>query len=449
MATSTQDLGVNDNTSTQDTQPIDPNSIIDSATGIEISTGANIPYTTNQVDPYLNQVQNQMFSQLESGETPFEAPEQFNQIQQTVAPQQQMPEAPSFVDLYTQLSQERGLEDMTKNLNELEKERMAIEARLRQRKTLERGKAVASNVISGRISEVERQELELMDFVGRQINYKANQIKAAQGYIQMVMDFTNMDYQNAMQRYDQQFQQNLAIYKQFRSEEQFQQQMDMEEKNYQLRKEEFDLKWKQIETDNAKANIQMYTDLISKGITTWESMNESTKAMLSGMAVQAGLPPNFLQGIKLDPAQSIKHIGTRTDANGNKYADMLVMQPDGSLKVQSQYIGKEYVPRSGGGGRSSGGSGSSSATWTTTQFNSARKMLSTIDHNSDRLLSAAEETKFLDYVYGLVGGDIGKASALASALLKDYKRWTPSSQKAGQNMAQSVINAAGYFSQKK
>lgn len=444
MAISTQDLVVNDSTSTQNSQPVDPNSIIDSATGIEISSGANLPYTAKQVDPYLNQVQNQMFTQLENSDAPFEAPEQFNQIQQTVAPQQQMPEAPSFVDLYTQLSQERGLEDMTKNLNDLEKERMAIEARLRQRKTLERGKAVASNVIAGRISEVERQELEVMDFIGRQINYKANQIKAAQGYIQMVMDFTNMDYQNAMQRYDQQFQQNLAIYKQFRSEEQFQQQMDMEEKNYQLRKEEFDLKWKQIETDNAKANIQMYTDLISKGITTWESMNESTKAMLSGMAVQAGLPPNFLQGIKLDPAQSIKHIGTRTDANGNKYADMLVMQPDGSLKVQSQYIGKEYVPRSGGGGRSSGGSGSSSATWTTTQFNSARKMLSTIDHNSDRLLSAAEETKFLDYVYGLVGGDIGKASALASALLKDYKRWTPSTQSAGQSMAQSAIGTGAF-----
>lgn len=449
MAISTQDLVVNDSTSTQNSQPVDPNSIIDSATGIEISTGANLPYTAKQVDPYLNQVQNQMFTQLENSDAPFEAPEQFNQIQQTVAPQQQMPEAPSFVDLYTQLSQERGLEDMTKNLNGLEKERMAIEARLRQRKTLERGKAVASNVIAGRISEVERQELEVMDFIGRQINYKANQIKAAQGYIQMVMDFTNMDYQNAMQRYDQQFQQNLAIYKQFRSEEQFQEQMEMEEKNYQLRKEEFDLKWKQVEVDNAKSNIQMYTDLISKGITSWETMNESTKAMLSGMAVQAGLPPNFLQGIKLDPAQSIKHIGTRTDRNGNKYADMLVMQADGSLKVQSQYIGKEYVPRSGGGGGSSGGSGSSPATWTTTQFKSAQKMLSTIDHNSDRMLSAAEETKFLDYVYGLVGGDIDKASALASALLKDYKRWTPSIQKAGQNMAQSVINAAGYFSQKK
>lgn len=373
------------------------------------------PQTQGDVQSYLDNVQSQFATteravdnqgiyttQPFAGVTP-------EQISEQITPDQPAPETPNLVDLYKDLYQERGIDDLSNQLTDLESYRQNLYSNYRERLGIERGKRVALNVIQGRSSEVAQQMQEEIDFVGRQIQVVNAQITTANNYIQNLVSLTNQDYQNAKAAYDSKFNQNMAIYQQFKSEEQWNKQFDQQLKEY--------------EQNMARSNLQLYMDLITNGNATWDSFDAGTREQIHKMETLSGLGRGFVKGLKMTPGANIKSITTR-EVNGKKYADIIYVQPDGSIKTKQEYLGEVPVPVYSGGGSSS--SSSDKRSYTTTQYNKAYSIMKSVDSNGDRLMSQGEINAALDQISGLVG-----STTIAQELfyqlwdLMNFKLWTP------------------------
>jgi hypothetical protein len=265
------------------------------------------------------------------------------------------------------------------------------EARLRRRKLDAEGKQVGLGVISGRISEIERQSMEELGFIGRQMDRKQGQLESAYKLVDMLVGFEQMDFQNALSLYNTEFNNNMAMYKQLRGEYEY-------EKDFEQRLVERD-------QDMARANLEIYINAIVSGNMRWDEMSADQQAEIHKLEVKAGLGYGFLSKLKMPPGADIKSITTRTDQNGVMWADTIYINPDGSLRVESLEIGQSYVkPASGGssGGRGGGTTKKSKygypAEWITpTMVSQANKYLSDNDSNGDYRLSKAALNRALEF----------------------------------------------------
>lgn len=297
------------------------------------ATPVTQPTDPSQVPSYLNAVQEGIKAQREALGSPIKTDEQLKtDIKGSILPDTPIPTAPKMEETFNTLRGEYGVDQLEQDLSLLKNDAQTIYADTRQRKTLERGKAVALNVMEGRISETERQQSEKLDYVNRNISFLTDQLNSSYKAIDMIMGFKNIDYQNAKEEYNTKYNQNLQFYKLFTDAKS--QELDL---NMQLMK---------MNQDSAKANLQIYVDMVSKGQLNWATLPEDQKLEINKMEVRSGLGAGFVSKLRMSPEASIKSITTR-EAGGYKYADVLTLQPDGSLKVTSQQLGR--VSSSGGG----------------------------------------------------------------------------------------------------
>lgn len=284
------------------------------------------PKKRAQVPGYLSNYQKIVKKAKKQAKSPLRTDAQIKkEIKKELEVEGGIPEAPSLVDLYEKKREEYGIEDLEAQINDLKGEEDEIHARLRQRRHAEEGKPVAMGVMAGRVSEVERQERENLDFVQRQMARKVDQVQAAYGAVEMIVNLTNTDFQNAMSVYNTQFKTKMAIYEQFRA----------------VKKEELDEYHRQQEV--ARANLEIYTKLITDGNMTYDTLPTKAKLQIAKMEIQSGLGIGFVKKLRMKPGEDIKSITTRVDAGGNKYADIMRVSPDGKLTVEHQYLGKEWV----------------------------------------------------------------------------------------------------------
>lgn len=222
------------------------------------------------------------------------------------------PEAPNLVDSYNTMRKEQGLDVLEQELNDLTTQQEEIIAIKRQRTNAEMDKPVATNVIAGRVGEVERQENERLDVINRTINTKSNQLKNAYTNIQTIMDLTDKDYDNAKESYDTQFRQAMDIFSLARG----------------IRQDEVS----EVERaqDVARANAQILVNSLKDGGVDYSKMSTDQKLSLAKMEVQAGLPVGFFSSIKKDPKADI--IST-TEKDGQ--IQVLMRNPDGTLGLQT------------------------------------------------------------------------------------------------------------------
>ena len=247
------------------------------------------------------------------------------------------PEAPDLTDLFGELRDEYGIDGLENEMNLLKEEQRLAEARLRERTHTAEGKAVSMGVIGGRVSEIERQEMDRLDFIGRQLARKGDQLNSAYKAVDMFMGFENQDFQNALALYQTEFDNNMAAYKALRAEEEF-------DKTFEQRLIERD-------QDMARANLQIYMDQIAAGTLDYASMSSEMKAEIGKLEVKSGLGVGFVSKLKIPAGANIKSITTREDPDGYTYADTIYVNPDGSIKIVSTKIAKTKVaPRSGGSG---------------------------------------------------------------------------------------------------
>jgi hypothetical protein len=292
------------------------------------------PAQPQQVTPYLNTQQQTEFEKQNQLTDPLTDPSvvaaktaqdtALNTLNNT---QTAVPTAPKLEESFNMLKDQYDVQGLESDLNNLKSQEQEVYARLRMRTTNEKGQRVGMGVIGGRVNEITNQEREELDFVQRQITTRTNQVQSAYSLINTIMNFKNTDFNNAMQTYTAEFNKNVKMY-------------ELAKDNYRDIRD-FSEKVKEHEQDTARANLQIYANMITTGSMNWNQMDSSTQLQVSKLEVQAGLGMGFVKNLQIPLNARIKEIGTRTDASGNKYADMIITNLDGSMKTQSVFLGAD------------------------------------------------------------------------------------------------------------
>lgn len=248
---------------------------------------------------------------------------------QLVSPKGAAPTAPSFEASYNKLRDQYDVTDLETSLSDLEAQEEDAYARLRERTNTEMDKTVPLNVISGRVGEAERQEMERVDFIRRQKQTVVNQLNSANAAIQNVMTFKKMDYEVARDTYNDEFGRNLKMFDAVYG-------MSRDQKSDQ-----------EAAADNARANLQVIYGAIKDGGMDATSIGADQRYQITKLELEAGLPSGFFDRIaEAAPEGKILSTTTRT-TSGAKYADVLYRQADGSLKATSVYLGRTNEGSSG------------------------------------------------------------------------------------------------------
>lgn len=340
-----------------------------------------------------------------------------------------MPQAPNLEQTYGQLREQSGVVSLEGSLNELKALQREQEAIKRQRLNSTRGEVSRMDAIEGRVSQVERQENERIDSLNREIAYKVDQINSANSAISTIMQFKQTDFQNAKSMWETTIQTSLEMYKQFRSDYEFD--------------KTFEQKQKEREQDMAMANLTLYTKLISEGNLNFANMPASQKAEIGKLEVQAGLPVGFLSSIQMTPGANIKYMEARVDqTTGVKYLDMITIMPDGSKKLTTTKLGKADLSLAEQKSYKSVGTGSgSTSTSTQKTYNSyvksatdeLLKFESTSNQaiwgedgkGGDKLLAEWEVQQFINTMVQRYGADTGKKVAADALSASGIQIWKP------------------------
>ena len=368
------------------------------------------PTKSGEVPQYLEQYQTLAQEVKAAEDTPFKSDEEIKEeIKKEV--ETPIPEAPKLEEYYKESREEYGIDQTEAEINDLKALERELYATLRQRKTAEEGKTVAMGVMAGRIGEIERQEKENLDFIQRELAYKVDQVNSAYGAIEMMMNIKGTDFQNAMTEYNAIFNQKIQIYEQFR----------------EVKKEQLDEYHRQQEM--ARANLEIYIGAIKDGNLAYDSLDENTKIAITKLEIQSGLGEGFVSKLKLAPGEDIKSITTRVDAAGNTYADIIRVDKDGKIYVESKYVGKTKVASSGGT------SGTTKAPKiTSSMVNAMSSAFKNVDMDRtkasgeqyDKRMDQAEADALMKQAYGIAGGNEELAYELYYMIWDqgyDYVEW--------------------------
>ena len=298
----------------------------------------NTPTTPSQVDTTLQQYQKTYKEKLDSlADSQMSADDveaQVNEMMQELV----IPEPPKLTDLYTQLSESTGLNNITERLTTLKQERATIEDRLRSRMSYIEGQQVSMDVIGGQTNEVQRQEQQNLQYINSAIQVTVEEQQGALNYIQTYVTLTGQDYQNALNHYTTVFDTKMKAIQMINDAKQVEWSQEMEI-----------IKWEQ---GVASAQLAMYADMIAAGTMFLGNLSDEQKIEIGRLEVQAGLPLGFLSKVQIDPSKRIQSISQRQGADGYMYSDVVKIDPQtGALTVDSIKLGKFYIaPRSSGGG---------------------------------------------------------------------------------------------------
>ncbi len=295
------------------------------------------PTSPGELDSYLQSWQNQTLNSLQEDWSNYfeeEGAGQMQQIQEQIMPEETLPKPPDYAEILRQGREEWGLDQMEQDLIELKRMEREQQAIRRERISGTYEERTRMSAIQGQVGEIERQEMQRIDAINREIAYKTDSINTAYNIINSMINISRMGWQDAKEWWQTQFNANMSIYQQLRGEYESDRAFAQQQIEYQQ--------------SVAKANLQIYTDMISKGQLTWDQIDEATKTQITKLEIQSGLGAGFLSKVKIDPDIQIKAISNR-DVGGIRYADVLKYNPQTkALEVETIKIGK--VSSSGGGG---------------------------------------------------------------------------------------------------
>lgn len=294
------------------------------------TTTINTPTTPNQVDTTLQEYQKTYKEKLDSlADSQMSADDveaQVNEMMQELV----IPEPPKLTDLYTQLSESTGLNNITERLTALKNERAMVEDRLRSRMSYIEGQQVSMDVIGGQTSEVQRQEQQNLQYINSAIQVTVEEQQGALSYIQTYVTLTGQDYQNALNHYTTVFDTKMKAIQMINDAKQVEWSQEMEL-----------IRWEQ---GVAQAQLSMYADMIAEGTMFLGNLSDEQKIEIGRLEVQAGLPLGFLSKVQIDPSKRIQSISQRQGSDGYMYSDVVKIDPQtGALTVDSIKLGKFYV----------------------------------------------------------------------------------------------------------
>ncbi len=263
------------------------------------------PQTSSAVTPSLNDFQNQLFQAVDAPRVKERTAEE---IRALVTPPVR-PELLDRIGMFEDLREEQGIVALEAALNDLTAQEDEIVASARQRGQAEEGKPVALGVIGGRQTEIQRQENEKLDFVQRQKARVVDQLRTANNTVSLYMNLHELNYQDASERFNADFNANLQIY------------------NLITAQEERILEQFERDRNHAKSNLQVYANAITNGNLSYSNLPVDQQLAINKMEVQSGLPVGFISDLRLSPKDSILYMNEKT-------GEALVIGEDGNMQIQ-------------------------------------------------------------------------------------------------------------------
>ena len=260
------------------------------------------PTAQDQVTPYLNAFQGDIFK---AAEAPAVKIPTMEELKKELAPGIPYPEPLKRVEEFKALRLEYGVADLEKSLTDIKAQIDEEFALLREQRGIEEGKPVPLGVIAGRITEEERTAQERIDFLGRQQTRITDELNTKYSLISTFINLMGLDYGDAVDRYDNEFKNNVTMY------------------NIISGKEELALTQFERDKTAARANLQIYTNAISEGNLTYADMSADQKLMITKLEVQSGFPVGFISNLKMSVKDRLLNVNDKTgealvvDENGN------------------------------------------------------------------------------------------------------------------------------------
>jgi hypothetical protein len=244
-------------------------------------------------------------------------------VKSAITPTTAKPTTISLTDKYGALRTEYGVSNLETQLNDLNAQLAEVQAIKKARIASEKGKTVATNVISGRISEVEAQENERITALENSINNVSNQLNTKYNIINTMMTLTEKDYDNTVASYDKEMSNNISMYNILRG-------INEEEKSAE-----------EAKIDNARASAQIIYNSITSGNVDMKDLPENTKTLISKLEVQAGLPVGFYSTLKQNVGKAdVVATYNWTGTDNKEYASVITKDPDtGELKTTNMVLG--------------------------------------------------------------------------------------------------------------
>jgi len=227
-------------------------------------------------------------------------------------------EAPTPIkrnELLNQYRIDQGVEPLEAKLTDLTAQEEEAYANLRQTTASERGKAVPSGVMEGRISEETRVAQENLDFIQRQKTRVTNELNTKYSIINTYVTNDALDYQDAVKAYDTKFTQGLNLF----------------ETIWGITKDQWTMKQQAQAT--ASTNLNLYVNAITSGNMTYNDMSSDQKLQIQKLETQAGLPIGTVASMKVSAKDKV--LGFSDDKT-----QAWVVGEDGNMKVISTGLKK-------------------------------------------------------------------------------------------------------------
>ena len=201
------------------------------------------------------------------------------EITEAIKPKTAAPAAPDYQATYEQYRTQYGLTDLENQLNSLKAQEADLLAIKEKRVAAEREKPVATNIIEGRVSQVEREENERLAAIQRSIANVSNQLQTKYNIVDTLMKLKQMDYESAVSAYEKEMSNNIAFFNAARS--------ISEEEKTEIEREK----------DNARANAQIILNTYTAQGITYDQLPETDKVTLTKLGVQSGLGADFFANV--------------------------------------------------------------------------------------------------------------------------------------------------------
>jgi hypothetical protein len=252
------------------------------------------PTSADGLPSYLSGYQNSLYGAAGS-------PALRESIMKQLEPDMDKPELLNRVKEYENLREEYGVADIEKSVTDLKAQLEAQYAQKRERVSAMEGGQVPMNVIAGRVGEVERQETFRIDAINRQLSTLVDQLNSSYAVISNYMNYMGLDYQDAVNAYNTEFNRNLQV--------------------YNLVQESIDK-----QTAAARANLQMFANSITSGNMSYSSLSSDQKLFVNKLELQSGLPVGFVSNLKLSAKDKLLNVNSET-------GEALIMNADGTFNV--------------------------------------------------------------------------------------------------------------------
>lgn len=331
-------------------------------------------------------------------------------LQQLQAGLKTQTEVPVFADIYEAMRSKEGLPALEQSINSIDAEIAELDASQRKGEFREEGRMAPMGIIQGRQREIQRQGAEQRNDLLRKKAILVDQYQTSLNAINTMMQFQQIDFQNASDRYNQQFQQALQLQdalRASRAEERTEEALEVAEAD----------KLREI----AMANATVYMNNLAKAGISFDEASPEVQNALTKEIMKAGMDVNVVKAfMNTTPKAELLATYKGVDAGGKDIVTFLYADENG--KPGSKEIvytgGVSKTTGSGGGGGNSGNWINSETKEPVSDYEAAQTDLDTIVKENKNMSREELEKRMKDALNkGVSSGDYKLTSQQQKDLL--------------------------------